>query len=236
MVGKALRQRLRPVLHRIVRAEHVLPALESGDGGKPLPGRLLLLSLDNAQPVAHQDDREQSHAYCRNLQRSCCHIGASAALESRASTCQGSCRTPRAGGTHGARRTVKLRPPYARHTFESIAARGGCSRRTPLKAESDRFLPRRRSREVTARARASIRVAVPLVAAIDDAVGPFRRMCSRTAGPAATPPRCPRSLACSSCGSWPRRSSRSATAPSFRPGRNGFRASCPIHNSSPARW
>ena len=33
---------------------------------------------------------------------------------------------------------------------------------------------------------------------------------------------------------WPRRSSRSATAPSFRPGRNGSRASFPIRNSSPA--
>ena len=41
-VGKALRQRFRPILHRIVRAENVLPALLSGNGREPFSGRLLL--------------------------------------------------------------------------------------------------------------------------------------------------------------------------------------------------
>src|SRR6266850_6214941 len=78
MVRKALRQRLRPLLHRIVRAENVLPALESGDGCKPLARGLLLLSLDGAQPVAHRDDRQYSYAYSRNRLCPGFHVGASA--------------------------------------------------------------------------------------------------------------------------------------------------------------
>ena len=122
VVGKALRQRLRPVLHRIVRAEHVLPALESGDGRKPLPGRLLLLSLDNAQPVAHQDDREQSHAYSRNLERSSFHIGASATPTSNCAN-----HTP---ATPSSQSWAQVQPPRRRRA--QAIERGGLCRLSVL--------------------------------------------------------------------------------------------------------
>src|SRR4029453_7562037 len=52
MVGKALTHWPRPVGHRIVGTERVLSAFETRHGGEALPGRFLLLSFDNAHPVA----------------------------------------------------------------------------------------------------------------------------------------------------------------------------------------
>ncbi len=74
VIRQALAERPWPVLHRVVRPEDVLPALASWDGGKALARRLPLLSLDNAEPAAHEHARGKRNDQRRNLERSSCHV------------------------------------------------------------------------------------------------------------------------------------------------------------------
>src|SRR4029079_9064720 len=77
VVRQTLGERTRPVLHRVVRTRRVVTAFESRDRRESFSWCLLLLTLDHADSVAHQNAGGEGKAYRRSNDRSFCHGGPS---------------------------------------------------------------------------------------------------------------------------------------------------------------
>jgi hypothetical protein len=60
VIGETLGERFWPALDRVVGAEDVLTALDSGDGSETLSGGVVL-AVDYAKPVACNDRGEQDN-------------------------------------------------------------------------------------------------------------------------------------------------------------------------------